>query len=45
MEAVRERRQTLEALLRIAHRRARLNGMDAPIKVEQTVTEIEPEDH
>jgi hypothetical protein len=44
LEAVKERRAALEALLRIADRRARLLGMDAPIKVEQTVTEIEPED-
>jgi hypothetical protein len=34
-EAVRERRASLEALLRIADRCARLYGLDAPIKVEQ----------
>jgi hypothetical protein len=44
LEAVRERRHCLEALLRITDRRARLLGMDAPIKVEQTVTDVEPED-
>jgi hypothetical protein len=43
LEAVRERRHCLEALLRIADRRARLL-IDAPIKVEQTVTEVEPQD-
>jgi predicted transcriptional regulator len=42
IEAVRERRHCLEALLRIADRRARLLGIDAPIKVEQTVAEVEP---
>jgi hypothetical protein len=44
LEAARERRHCLEALLRIADRHGRLLGMDAPIKVEQTVTEVEPED-
>jgi len=44
IEAVKERRAALDSLLRIADRRARLYGMDAPIKVEQTVTEVEPED-
>lgn len=39
-----ERRQTLTALIRLDERRAKLNGLDAPVKSDVTVTVQDNED-
>lgn len=38
------RQRAVDALLRVSERRAKLNGLDAPIKVEATVTEVSQAD-
>jgi cell division protein FtsB len=39
-----ERRQTVGVLLRLDERRAKLNGTDAPVRVDATVTHLDTED-
>jgi hypothetical protein len=39
-----ERRQTIGVLLRLDERRAKLNGTDAPVRVDATVTHLDTED-
>jgi hypothetical protein len=44
LEAIARRAQALDAKLRIAERRVKLNGLDSPVRTDMTVTEITAED-